>query len=99
MTEPTPPEYDSKYTSASQQRLLTLLGYLAEHPLESFEASALAATLGESVNATWRDLKNLEAGGWAEQCATGWRVSPSLTRFSERLRLNIAALHHTYLAE
>ena len=85
------------YLSTSQQRLLRVLGHLAAHPLESFTVSALAEALGESKNAIFRDLQNLQAAVWVESRDGSWRISPTLTRFSERLRVDIAALHNTYL--
>ena len=89
----------NSYISASQQRLLAVLAALADRPLESFDPASLARATGASYNAVFRDLKNLEAAGWAEQCLGGWRIAPKLTRFSEGLRLQIAALHHTYLGD
>ena len=85
------------YTSTSQQRLLSVLEYLAATPFTAFRVDEIAKELGESRNAVFRDLKNLELAGFAENHGSAWRVSPKITRFSEAVRLTLADLHQKYL--
>ena len=87
------------YLSTSQQRLLRVLNHLAERPLQSFSVNVLAEGLGEPYNAIFRDLRNLEFSGWVISRDGAWGIAPRLTRLAERLRLDIAELHHTYLGE
>ena len=104
MTEKAPPygadqaATDSPYHSRSQQTLLRLLDVLALDPLGTAPLPTLVAACNAPRDHVFRALKNLELAGWVAQTPSGgWRLTPRLTLISERLRIAIADLHHTYL--
>ena len=98
MTEQAPAYGDNAYISSSQQTLLYVLDVLGDQPLTPIGVKSIVERLNIKRDSVFRALKNLEAGGWAEQTPDGnWRLTPRLTRLSEKVRVAIAHLHHTYL--
>ena len=86
------------YRSPGQQALLQVIDVLAERPLAPLSLADIDTRLeGVSRDRIYRALKNLELAGWAEQAGGAWRLTPHLTRASERLRIALADLHHRYL--
>ena len=86
------------YRSPGQQALLQVIDVLAERPLAPLSLADIDTRLeGVSRDRIYRALKNLELAGWAEQSGGAWRLTPHLTRASERLRVALADLHHHYL--
>ena len=93
-----PAQPESPYTNDSQQRLLKVLDALGKRLLEDVPLQDLQDACGGSRDQTFRACKNLEQAGWATQTPSGgWRLTGRLTGISERLRLAIHDLHHTYL--
>ena len=88
---------NESYANQSQQLLIKLTETLAVDPLRAQSPAQLIELTGASRDQIYRALKNLELGGWAEASTDGWRLSPRVTQFSERLRCAIAELHHLYL--
>ena len=89
---------DNKYISNAQQTLLTVLRSLGHQPLSPQSASDIAEAQKIPKDSVFRALKNLEEAGWAEQLPGGaWRLTPTLTQISERLRLQLAQMHQHYL--
>lgn len=90
----------NKYTSTSQQNLMTILSALGARPFEPCSAGDLATQCALPKDATFRALKNLEQQGWAEQLpSNGWRLTPALIRIAENMRLALHTLHHHYLGQ
>ena len=93
----------AKYTSSSQQTLLSVVEVLACQPLRGMSLAEVLDGAKHSSSAPSRDqifraLKNLAEAGWAEQERSGdWRLTPKLAFVSERCRLAIGDLHRTYL--
>ncbi len=70
-----------KYTSKSQQRGYRTLKALFGHEFKGISNQDLAKQLSLPPTKTFKDLKNLEQAGLAEQLPDDkWRVSPSLGR-------------------
>ena len=87
------------YENKSQRHLMVVVEALAATPLVPQTTEELHRKIkGVSKDQVWRTLQNLDAQGWAEKRGGGWAVSPRLTRLSERLRIDIAQAHHSYLA-
>ena len=100
MTMPLRGSVDPKgYRSSSQQVLLRVLDALAERPLNGLPLAEVVSRLGASASRdqVYRALKNLELAGWAEMSGDAWRLTPRLTRASERVRVAIGDLHRRYL--
>ena len=75
----------SDYLNAGQQRLIAVLTHLVGHELRGLSAAEIATALERPATAVFRDLKNLEAAGWAQKMESGtWRMSPA---FAELLRV------------
>lgn len=102
MTMPVRGRVDQRsYRSSSQQVLLQVVDALAERPLNGLPLADVVTRLGRSASRdqVYRALKNLELAGWAEAAGEAWRLTPRLTRASERVRVAIADLHRRYLEE
>ena len=102
MTLPAPGSGDQRsYRSTSQQVLLRVLDALAERPFNGLPLADVVSRLGTSASRdqVYRALKNLELAGWAELSGDAWRLTPHLTRASERVRVAIADLHRRYLEQ
>ena len=101
MTVPAPGSGDQRsYRSTSQQVLLQVLDALVERPFNGLPLAEVVSRLGASASRdqVYRALKNLELAGWAELAGdAAWRLTPHLTRASERVRVSIADLHRRYL--
>ncbi len=75
-----------KYTSKSQQRGYRTLKALFGHEFKGISNQDLAKQLSLPPTKTFKDLKNLEQAGLAEQLPDDkWRVSPSLGRESVKI--------------
>lgn len=72
-------ESNSSYTSTTQQRVLRTLKALFGFEITGITTQDLAKRLEMSSSKTFKDLKNLEEAGFAEQLQNKkWRVSPNL---------------------
>ena len=87
----------TNYTNKSQQLLMQVIDILSDAPLRSASLADLVERTGAGRDQAFRAAKNLEIYGWAEMTVEGWRLTPRLTQLSERVRLDIALIHHTYL--
>ncbi len=86
------------YVSGPQQCMLRVLDELGRHPCTYRSVAELAGALDASRDQVFRCLRNLEHAGWAEQAGTArWRLTPTITKISERVRLEIHKLHTHYL--
>lgn len=64
------------YTNEAQQRIIKLVEVLAGHEDKGLSLKDIAVLLGTSTTASFRDLKNLEAVGWAMQLKnTNWAMT------------------------
>ena len=89
-----------QYRSDSQQCLLSVLDVLGERPLQPLPLTELVDRIGAKRDQVFRSLKNAEMAGWVDQMpGGGWRLAPLATRWSERVRVVIADLHHAYLED
>lgn len=91
-------EQPNRYHVESQATLLDILDYMGQRPLEAHTIQTIAADLDLSRDAVNRALWNLENKGWVERNLSGIRLSPRLTQYSDRLRLNLIELSKTYLS-
>ena len=79
------------YTNNAQQRIIILIEKLAGNEMEGLPLKTLSKNMDSSIAATYRDLKNLEEVGWAEQKEnTSWVLTPRaaqpLKKISDNLR-------------
>ncbi len=75
-----------KYTSSAQQRGYKTMKALFGHEVNGITNNELAKQLGTTDATTFKDLKNLEQAGLAEQLPDDkWRISPSLGRESFKI--------------
>ncbi|MDE2640192.1 MAG: hypothetical protein OXI03_06375 [Chloroflexota bacterium] len=87
-----------RYVSGGQQTLIAVVEALAARPLNPPDLAQVAAAVGRSRDQTYRSLKNLDRGGWAEQTpGGGWRLTPRVTQLAERFRLALADTYRLYL--
>lgn len=83
----------SNYTSTTQQRVLRTMKALFGHEVTGITTQDLAKRLEMSASKTFKDLKNLEEAGLAEQLPNkNWRISSNLGRESLRIVNNIHAM-------
>ena len=67
----------------SQERLVEIVEFLVQHQILGASGKRLAAALGVSEANICRDMKILEAVGWAEKIDGGtWRMSPKFGGFA-----------------
>ena len=72
---------------ASQRTLVAVVEALSELPLRGMDAAAVRERTGISRDRAYRTLATLESCGWAVRTGVGgWRLTPRVTRVSERLR-------------
>ncbi len=82
-----------KYTSTSQQRVLKTLKALFGHEVTGISNQDLAKRLGSTSDRVFKDLKNLEQAGLAEQLPNkNWRIASNLGREAIRIVNNIRAM-------
>ncbi len=75
-----------KYTSSSQQRVLTTLKALFGHEVMGITSQELAKKINLPADRAFKDLKNLEQAGLAEQLPNkNWRISAMLGRESVKI--------------
>ena len=80
-----------RYIDYRQQALLKVLDALGERPLDALTVEGLAGDLRLARGMVLRTLETAEKAGWVEQAPQGrWRLTPRVTRMSERLRLAMA---------
>ncbi len=80
----------TKYTSTAQQRGYKTLKTLFGHEVIGITSNNLATCLGSSNDRVFKDLKNLEEAGLAEQLPNkNWRISPLLGREAIKILNNI----------
>lgn len=80
------------YSNDAQQRLLRLIDRLIGHEVSGINAIDLASMIDASQPTVYRDLKNLEEAGWAEQLPDGrWRICVNAARLLRRINDGIAA--------
>lgn len=87
------------YLSEPQQVVLALIEALAASFPNARRVAELQGHTGYSRDQVYRGLKNLESAGWAECLDAGWMLSSHATHLSDRVRLTLARLHHTYLGD
>lgn len=92
------------YTNEAQQRLLQVIEHLSGNELDGIGASDVARSMDKSSTAIFRDLKNLETAGWAEQVDGGWRLTPYAAKILRRISdminstmRKVNELHKNYL--
>ncbi len=79
-------------------RFAAMAEALGASPAAARRLTDLARETGMAKQQAIAALKSLEEVGWAERApAGGWRLTPELTRISQRLAAAIADLHRTYL--
>lgn len=75
-----------KYECDAQQRLLKVIDALVGHEVDGVSAKDIAARTGTSSATAFRDLSNLQLGGWAEQLEDGgWRLSVNAAKMLRRI--------------
>lgn len=79
------------YLNNGQQRLISVIKQLVGHELDGITAAELARELEEGTAAVFRDLKNLEAAGWAQKLehSGGWRLTPGFAELLRTVQRNI----------
>lgn len=71
----------TNYVSTSQQRVLKTMKALFGHEVTGITTNDLSRQLETSSDRVFKDLKNLEEAGLAEQLPNkNWRISPLLGR-------------------
>ncbi len=71
----------TNYISTSQQRVLKTMKALFGHEVAGITSNDLARQLDTSSDRVFKDLKNLEEAGLAEQLPNkNWRIAPTLGR-------------------
>lgn len=95
---------NGSYVNEAQQRLLQVVELLAGNEIDGISAADVARSMDKSSTAIFRDLKNLEAAGWAEQAENGWRLTPYAAKILRKIsdRINrlmrcVNRLHEDYL--
>lgn len=77
---------ETKYECEAQQRLLKVVDALVGHEVDGVSAKDVAARTGTSSATAFRDLSNLQLGGWAEQLEDGcWRLSVNAAKMLRRI--------------
>lgn len=75
-----------RYECDAQQRLLKVIDALVGHEVDGVSAKDIAARTGTSSATAFRDLSNLQLGGWAEQLEDGgWRLSVNAAKMLRRI--------------
>ncbi len=89
------------YTNSSQQCLIACVEVLSRSLLTPLTVADAAEALADAYtpDQVRRALWNLEKGGWAVKAGGGYLLSPDLTRFSDRLRLQLIEFGRKYLGE
>lgn len=91
------------YTNNSQQCLMAVVEYLSKNILFPQSLKQVTEVLEKkdfSRDAIFRALWNLEAFGWVEQTnGGGYLLSPTLTKFSDRLRHQLVQFTQQYLEQ
>ena len=83
----------TKYVSTSQQRVLKTMKALFGHEVTGITTNDLSRQLETSSDRVFKDLKNLEEAGLAEQLPNkNWRISPALGRESLHIVNNLNAM-------
>ncbi len=79
-----------RYLSPSSRTLLQIVEALAPLTIQGAPVKALMRKSGASRDQVFRSLKNLEAGGWAEQQGDVWRLTPRITLISAGVERSIS---------
>ncbi|MDA8106180.1 MAG: hypothetical protein M0Z71_12485 [Nitrospiraceae bacterium] len=87
------------YRNDSQQQMIRVTDYLAQDILSPKTAGEISDALGLSKDQVFRTAWNLIDAGWVEESARGYRLSPRITTYGERLRLAVADTLHKYIPE
>lgn len=75
-----------RYECDAQQHLLKVIDALVGHEVDGVSAKDIAARTGTSSATAFRDLSNLQLGGWAEQLEDGgWRLSVNAAKMLRRI--------------
>lgn len=92
-------ESNSSYTSTTQQRVLRTLKALFGFEVTGITSADLAKHLNTSNDRCFKDLKNLEEAGFAEQLPNKkWRISPNLGKEALKILKRIDE-HQQYFDE
>ncbi len=88
-----------QYRNGSQQVLMRVVETLGARPIEGMTLRQLVAALPDlSQDRIYRAALNVEMYGWAEAApGGGWRLTPALTLFSQRMRMALADMGRAYL--
>lgn len=92
-------EGKTDFTNETQQNLMRIVEYLATDVFRPTTVKEIMDALEISQNkATWA-LHNLRIGGWAEQIADAWRLSPRIVRIADSVRANLGENVKRYTGE
>ena len=87
----------ANYENECQQNLIKVIEYLAKDVFRPVTTQEVMDALGISKNKAHWTLHNLKIGGWAEQIASGWRLSPDLVKIADSVRATLKEVMHRYL--
>jgi len=89
-----------KYESASQQRILKILMFLAGHEVDGLAPGVIASSLSINPSNVTHDMENLLIAGLAEKTPDKgtWRLTPRITQVALSM-MNELDRHQTKLDE
>lgn len=90
-------EGKTDYECETQQNLMKIMRYLKVDILMPKTEQELKLALNMTKNQVHWTLHNLKIGGWAEQVAGGWRITPEFSRMAEDIRVSFAETVKRYL--
>lgn len=77
---------NGSYVNEAQQRMLQVIEHLAGNELDGISAAEIARKMEKSSTAIFRDLKNLEAAGWAQKLdGAGWSLTPYAAKIMRKI--------------
>lgn len=85
------------YRIEGQQNLMKVIEYLSLDVFNPKMIKEVMAGLNLTKSKVFWTLKNLEAGGWAEQAAEGWRLSPTIVKIARSVEQNFREKLGRYL--
>jgi DNA-binding IclR family transcriptional regulator len=88
-----------QYVNENQQNIMKVFEYLAQDILEPKTVMEVGDALNLSKDQAFRTLWNLIDREWVEWSARGYRISPKITIYGERLRLAVADTLKKYVPE
>jgi hypothetical protein len=88
---------ETNYKNETQQNLIKVVEYLARDIFKPTTPQEIMTALGLTKSKAIWTLYNLKLGGWAEQTASGWRLSPAIAKIAESIRATLKEVIHKYL--